>query len=124
MRLLFDESPLIKWQVDLDSRGTDLRVEMVFQTAVSGTIKAGMPFDTVIRPQVDDDLLPRKLPADLAGVLLGQRELNQVTMFPFHDYVSVSDGDTAVTLLAKGLRGYRAEADGAIIIPFAAPCSG
>jgi alpha-mannosidase len=117
VRLLFDESPLIKWQIDLDSRGTDLRVEMVFQTAVSGTIKAGMPFDNVIRSQVDDDLLPRKLPADLASVLLGQRELNSVTMFPFQDYVSVSDGDTAVTMLAKGLRGYRGEADGLIIMP-------
>jgi hypothetical protein len=41
----FDRSPLVRWQVELDSRGTDLRVEMVFATAQHGAIWAGMPFD-------------------------------------------------------------------------------
>ena len=117
VRLTFDESPLLKWQIDLDSRGSDLRVEMVFRTAVTGQITAGMPFDNVVRPVVDDDLLPRKLSPELSSVLLGQRELNSVSMFPFHDFVAVTDGETAVAVLAKGLRGYRATADGDIILP-------
>lgn len=31
--LTFDPSPVVTWQIDLDSRGTDLRVDMVFATA-------------------------------------------------------------------------------------------
>jgi alpha-mannosidase len=117
IRLIFDDSPLIKWEIDLDSRGKDFRVEMVFDTAVPGVINAGMPHDNVTRPVADTDLLPHDLPAELSPVLLGQRELNSVSMFPFHDYVSVQDAETAVTVLAKGLRGYRAEAGGILILP-------
>ncbi|MCA9949534.1 MAG: hypothetical protein KDE48_07815 [Anaerolineales bacterium] len=120
--LTFDETPLLKWQIDLDSRGSDLRVEMVFKTAVGGQIAggqitAGMPFDNVLRPIVDDNLLPRDLPPELRSMLLGQRELNSVSMFPFHDFVAVADGKTAVAVLAKGLRGYRATANGDIVLP-------
>ncbi|MBK9613833.1 hypothetical protein [Candidatus Amarobacter glycogenicus] len=49
IRLIFDHSPLLRWQVDLDSRGTDLRVEMTFATGLPGDIAAGMPFDVVSR---------------------------------------------------------------------------
>ncbi|MCO5195789.1 MAG: hypothetical protein M9930_21220 [Anaerolineae bacterium] len=117
MQLLFDESPLLKWHIDLDSCGTNLRVEMMFKTALTGNIHAGMPFDTVQRPTVDDSLLPRQLPPELSAVVLGQRELNAVEMFPFHDYVAVSDEEATVAVLAKGLRGYRIAGDGDIVLP-------
>lgn len=110
----FDRSPLVRWQVHLDSRGSNLRVEMRFATARPGAVWAGMPFDAVPRPLADEELLPRQLPPDLAGVLLGQRELNRVTTFPFHDYVAVGDGAGAAVVFARGLHAYSAAAGGVI----------
>lgn len=114
VRLAFDPSPLIQWQVDLDSRGSDLRVELVFETAVTGTILAGMPFDVVERPAVDTDLLPRQAPAELANLLLGQREVGAVTTFPFHDFVAISGDRGAVAILAKGIHAYAAGEEGTV----------
>ncbi|MDX1523209.1 MAG: hypothetical protein R3264_16400, partial [Anaerolineae bacterium] len=66
IRLIFDSSPLLRWQVDLASRGTDFRVDMVFETAQAGEIYAGMQFDVVRRPVADTDLLPRQLEPTMA----------------------------------------------------------
>ncbi|MFQ5611242.1 MAG: hypothetical protein ACE5H9_03825 [Anaerolineae bacterium] len=114
VRLIFDRTPLLRWQVDLDSRGTDFRVELVFETAQSGEIYAGMPFDVARRPPLDKDLLPRQLEKGLAKVLLGQRELEAVKTFPFHDFVAISDGTSSAVVFAKGLHAYQAEEDGTI----------
>lgn len=114
VRILFDRTPLIRWQVELDSQGVDFRAELVFQTAQTGWVYAGMPFDVVQRPAVDTDLLPRRLEPELTGVLLGQRELEAVRTFPFHDFVAISDGVSTAAVLAKGLRAYRADDDGTI----------
>ncbi len=116
VRLHFDQSPLLRWQIDLDSRGTDLRVEMVFETAQQGDIFAGMPFDVVQRPETDSDLLPRQLPVELANVLLGQRELGAVSTFSYHDFVAVSNAETTVAILAKGIHAYAAFADGTVTL--------
>ncbi len=114
VRLHFDGSPLIRWTVDLDSRGTDLRVDLIFETSKQGDIFAGMPFDVVQRPAVDDDLLPRELPSELADVLLGQRELGVVSTFPFHDFVALSDENGSVAVLSKGTRAYAADEQGTL----------
>ena len=118
VHLAFDSSPLIRWTIDLDSRGTDLRVDMVFETGKTGPIHAGMPFDAVQRPAVDDDLLPRDLPDELAAVLLGQRELGVVSSFPFHDFVALSDDDDSkngtVAVLSKGTRAYAVDEAGTL----------
>lgn len=116
VRVHFDRSPLVRWQVDLDSRGTDLRVEMSFATGQPGAIWAGMPFDVAPRAPRDQDLLPRQLPPELAAVLLGQRELNAVTTFPFQDFVAVDDGAATAAVLARGLRAYRADEAGTITL--------
>ncbi|NOX63057.1 MAG: hypothetical protein GXP42_14110, partial [Chloroflexi bacterium] len=78
VRLIFDDSPLIRWLVELDSRGVNFRVEMRFETGHDGVIRAGMPFDRVERPWLDDDFLPRELDEPLNSVLLGQREVEAV----------------------------------------------
>lgn len=121
VRLRFDPSPLIRWEVELDSRGTDLAVEMHFQTAIElgaqGRVAAGMPFDVVNRPSADTDLLPRTVEPELASILLGQRELNTVTTFPFHDFVAVTDGRRTVAVLARGLHAYAADTEGGIHLP-------
>ena len=114
VRLTFDETPLLRWQVDLDSRGTDFRVDLAFKTGLSGDVYAGMPFDVIERPTVDKDLLPRQLDQKLAAVLLGQRELGEVRTFPFHAFVAISDGSSSAAIMAKGIRAYQADDDGTI----------
>src|SRR5690606_16095465 len=42
VRLRFDGSPLLRWEIELDSQGANLRVEVDFATGLSGTIHAGM----------------------------------------------------------------------------------
>ena len=117
LRLTFDQSPLIRWQIELDSRGTDFRVDLDFDFRKPAAVYAGMPFDTVRRATVDQDLLPRQLEEDLAAVLLGQRELGAVRTFPFHDFVALSDGLSSAAVLAKGLHAYRADESGCLTFP-------
>jgi hypothetical protein len=114
VRLRFDPSPLLKWEIQLDSRGTDLRVEMAFETSVIGERFAGMPFDLVLRPVADTALLPRQLPDELSSVLLGQRELGSVSTFPFQDILAISDGETTASIFAKGLHAYTADEKGTV----------
>ena len=114
IRLYVDDSPLVRWQIDLDSRGTDLRVELVFATGQPGAVFAGMPFDVVQRPVADTDLLPRQLPAALGNVLLGQRELGSVTTFPLHEFVALAAEDRCTAVLAKGIHAYTATESGTV----------
>lgn len=114
LRLTFDRSPLIRWEIELDSRGTDFRVEMDFETAKRGQVRAGMPFDVVARPFADRDLLPRQAGERLGAVLLGQRELGEVRTFPFHEFVAVTDESGTAAVFARGLHAYEAGEDGRI----------
>jgi alpha-mannosidase len=116
VRLSFDPSPLIKWQVELEPRGVDYRLEMLFETGRVGQVYAGMPFDIVPRPLSDEDLLPRQLEGQLAKILLGQRELGAASTFPFQDFVAVTGEATTTAVLAKGLHSYQAAEDGSISI--------
>jgi alpha-mannosidase len=117
VRLTFDHSPLLKWEIDLDSRGTNLRVDLLFETGQPGReIVAGMPFDVVQRPFADTDLLPRQLPQELQTVLLGQRELNRVSSFPMHDFVALTNEEKMTAILAKGIRSYAATESGIIAL--------
>jgi alpha-mannosidase len=120
VHLFLDQTPLVRWQVDLDSRGADFRVDMVFETAQRGQVYAGMPFDVVQRPTIDRDLLPRQLETGLAHpldrVLLGQRELVAVKTFPFHDFVALSDGTSTAVVFARGVHSYQADLSGCITI--------
>jgi|Deesub1362A_J573_1020465.scaffolds.fasta_scaffold01908_6 alpha-mannosidase len=113
-RLHFDPSPLVRWSLELDSRGCDFRVEMLFDCGHEGQVYAGMPYDVVARPFVERDLLPRELPRELAGVLMGQREVDQVATFPFHDFVALQGAERTSAVLARGLRAYQAEKGGTI----------
>lgn len=110
IHLIFDPSPLVRWQIDLDSTGADLRVEVRFETACQGEVWAGMPFDLAHRFEVDADLLPRQPSPELSSILLGQREINEVRTFPFHDLVAISTRQSSSVVFARGLHAYRAEA--------------
>jgi alpha-mannosidase len=109
-----DVEPVLRWQIDLDTRGTNFSVELVYETGIAGQVFAGMPFDVVARVSADTDLLPRQLDPDLANVLLGQRELNAVRTFPFQEYIAISDGDRSAAVLAQGVNSYRATDDGTL----------
>ena len=116
VRIILDSDPLIRWEVDLDSHGTDFRVELVFATGLTGQVWAGMPFDVVKRPFADTDLLPRDVGNGMDKVFMGQRELNEVRSFPFHDFVAVEAEETTAVVFAKGLNCYRAYEDGRLAI--------
>jgi alpha-mannosidase len=112
--LQFDLSPVVTWTIALDTRGTDLRIELVVDTGLRGERYAGMPFDLVPRPARDDNLLPRQLPENLAQVLLGQRELGSVDTFPFQEMLALAEGDVTAAILARGLHAYAADDQGTV----------
>lgn len=114
--ITIDESALLKWQIVLDSRGANFRCDLVYELGVAGPIFAGMPFDVIEREPIDTDLLPHTPDPALTNILLGQRELNQVTTFPFQEYVARHDGSQTVALFAKGLQSYTASADGTLAL--------
>jgi alpha-mannosidase len=116
VHLTFDQSPLIGWQIELDSKGTDFRVDFVFETGLPGRVYAGMPFDVVERPAVDRNLMPRQLDESLADVLVGQRELIENRTFPFQEFVAVSDEARTAAVLASGLHSYEADDNGTLSI--------
>ena len=116
VRLYFDQSPLLRWTIDLDSHGTNFSVDMVFETNQKGTVFAGMPFDVVQRPTSDANLLARDVDPKLSKILLGQREVGEVRTFPFHDFVAISDNATTAIVLAKGVYAYQADDNGKIVV--------
>lgn len=116
VRLHFDQSPLVRWSIDLDSQGSNFSVDMVFATNQRGPVRAGMPFDIVQRPAVDSDLLPREVDPVLTKILLGQRELGEVRTFPFHDLVSITGETETALILAKGIYAYQAHEDGQMAV--------
>lgn len=116
VRVLFDDSALIRFQVELDSHGCDFRVDLVFETGLQGEIQAGMPFDIATRPPADRNLLPAELDEPLNSVLIGQRELGSVELFPFHDFVAYSTGAVTAAVLARGLHAYQADGEGRIAL--------
>jgi alpha-mannosidase len=118
VRVQFDPSPIVRWTVILNSRGTNLRVDICFDSGLAGEMLLGMPFDFVQRPaEADTDLLPRQLQGDLAAILLGQRELQAVNTFPFQGFVAQQDGEQTAVILADGLRAYTIDGTGKLRLP-------
>jgi alpha-mannosidase len=113
----FDRSPILRWTINLDSRGADLRVDLAFESGLTEGIQAGMPFDCVPRGGADADLLPRQLDGDLASILLGQRELGTVATFPFQEYLALCGGDQTAAIFARGLRAYTVDGPGRVRLP-------
>ncbi|MGH1492889.1 MAG: hypothetical protein ACRBK7_26425 [Acidimicrobiales bacterium] len=117
VRFRFDDGPVIHANMDLDSDGTGFRVDLEFETGVEADrALAAMPLDLVERPHVDTHLLPPDLDAELAAVLMGQREVTSVEDFPFHDFVALQNQDRSVAVLAKGLRSYRSSDAGLLSV--------
>jgi len=113
----FDSGPVIDFTITLDTTGTDFRVDARVQSGLpAATVYAGMPFDVVERTHDDEDLLPLEIDRELAGILMGQREVGTITEFPFHGFVAFS-GDAATRgVLAQGIRSYLSDASGTIAV--------
>lgn len=122
VRATFDDSAVIKLSIDLDSTGVGFNLDMVFETSLVGQIHAGMPFDDTVRSAEDTNLLPTVLEPELTRVLMGQREVDSVTAFPFHGYVAIEGPTSTASVLARGLRSYQADAQGAIKITLRRSC--
>ncbi|MEM9775622.1 MAG: hypothetical protein AAF902_13660, partial [Chloroflexota bacterium] len=116
VRYTFDPSPLVGVEIELDSRGVNFHVEMLFESSINGGIVAGMPFDRVNRPINDSDLLPRKLDDSLSKIMMGQRELNVMNTFPMHSFVGMVDSQKAAVVFSKGIRSYRSFDNGKLAI--------
>ena len=117
MRFRFSQGRTVELDIGLDSNGTGFIAEMIFHPGRFGTVLAGMPFDVVERKPSDTELLGHEIDPRLARVLMGQREVGEVSTFPFQDFVASFDGSRSVVVHARGLRAYRAMPDGAIALP-------
>ena len=115
VQIIVAANSLVRFEINLNSTGSEFRVEMLFETGLAGSVFAGMPFDVVKRPYADYDLLPREV-GDRAKIFMGQRELNEVRSFPFHDFVAIDDGGRSAVVFAKGLNSYRAYEDGKLSV--------
>ncbi|PLV59950.1 alpha-mannosidase [Thermotoga sp. KOL6] len=107
-RIIFDETPLVKWNVTLITKGKNYKLSIIYETG-QGKILSKMPFDVVERAKEDDYLLPEVLPENLRGILLAARETGAVREFPFQGFIALYDGKFARSILAQGLREYWVE---------------
>lgn len=117
VRLRTSGSPTAELDIEIDSCGTGFIAELIVDPGRIGTLHAGMPFDIVERPATDTDLFGHDIDPGLARVLMGQREVGEVSTFPFHDFVASCDDGHSVIVHARGVRAYRAGHDGTIAVP-------
>ncbi|MYA74222.1 MAG: hypothetical protein F4Y27_06065 [Acidimicrobiaceae bacterium] len=117
MRFRFSHTKTVELEIDIDSRGTDYIAELLVAPGQGGTVLAGMPFDVVQRETIDTELFGHEIDVGLARVLMGQREVDEVTTFPFQDFVASFENGRSVIVHARGLRAYRVDDEGVIAIP-------
>ncbi|MEM7275575.1 MAG: hypothetical protein AAF547_21040, partial [Actinomycetota bacterium] len=117
IHLRVDDGPVIESTIDLDSDGTGYRLDLEFDTGVEAdTALAAMPFDLVERGHVDTDLFETAIDDELAGLLMGQREVGKVDEFPFQDLVALRGSAGTRAVLAKGIRSYGSSPTGLLSI--------
>ena len=117
VKIIMDPTPIIKWEVEIDSKGSDFNVCAVFDLAQKiEQLLVGMPFDVVSRQCQDTDLLPRQVNYQTQKMLLGQRDLVKTVKFPFHDFVASSRNGMIKAVFAQGIREYQADEKGKIYL--------
>lgn len=112
-RVVFDESPFVKWQLRATFLGKNYK--LIFATHTynkDAKVFAKMPFEIVERRRkeeiehVNDDLKLKK-------VLLAAREEGIIKEFPFQGFVAISDTKTTA-VMARGLHEYQVSDEGLI----------
>ncbi|MEA3357202.1 MAG: hypothetical protein U9Q67_02110 [Patescibacteria group bacterium] len=116
VNITFDQTPLIKWKIDMDSLGTDFNIKMKFKNIKHKKVLAGMQYDIVERDYEDKDLMPKEIDDEIMKIVIGQREINSVENFPFHDFVILEDDEVVNVILANGLRDYVCREEGQVEI--------
>ncbi|MEM7339241.1 MAG: hypothetical protein AAF467_11365 [Actinomycetota bacterium] len=109
LRARVTAAPTVELMLDLDTGGTGFIVEFDVATGLDGPVTAAMPFEFVQRNEADTDLLPTTLSDEMTQVLMGQREVDRVSTFPFQDHVARSDGAATAIVHARSLRSYRSD---------------
>ncbi|HBT39271.1 MAG: alpha-mannosidase [Pseudothermotoga sp.] len=111
-RIIFDESPLIKWNMTVHCRGRNYLLSFVTESFNRDSrVFAKMPFDVAERDRIDADLLPTNGEEKLNRVLLAAREVGSIRKFPFHGFVALQ-GEKTLAVMAKGVHQYEVDEEG------------
>lgn len=115
-RIVFDETPLVKWFLTVESSGKNYLLSFVTKTKDRDSkVLAKMPFDVVERNRIDEDLLPLDINGELSSVLLAAREVGSIRKFPFQGFVALQSEKTTA-IMAKGVHQYGVNEEGDIEI--------
>jgi alpha-mannosidase len=114
-KIFLCQSPVVDWQMTVDSRGTDYRLRVCYDTQdAHSPVYAKMPFDILERPREDKNYYSAEIPVDLEPLLLAAREVNSVKDFPFQGFVTLAGIRNTRAVFARGLREYAVDHDGTI----------
>ncbi|WP_041082122.1 glycoside hydrolase family 38 N-terminal domain-containing protein [Thermotoga profunda] len=115
-KVIFDQSPLVKWQMITDLNGKNYVLSFVTKTFdTDSKVLVKMPFEIVERKRIDEDLLDLDAGHELNSVLLAAREVEPVRKFPFQGFVALSN-DRTKAVMAKGVYQYEVDECGDIKI--------
>ncbi len=115
-RIIFDESPLVKWNIIVHASGRNYLLSFVTKSFDrTSKVFAKMPFDVVERDRIDTDLLPHDAGQKLNRVLLAAREVGSIRKFPFQGFVALQ-GEKTLAVMAKGVHQYEVDEEGDVKI--------
>lgn len=115
-RIIFDESPLVKWNIIVHASGRNYLLNFITKSFDrTSKVFAKMPFDVVERDRIDTDLLPQNAGKNLNSVLLAAREVGSIRKFPFQGFVALQ-GEKTLAVMAKGVHQYEVDEEGDIKI--------
>lgn len=115
-KVIFDQSPLVKWYINVDLHGKNYLLSFITKTFdTDSKVLAKMPFEIVERKRVDEDLLGIDAKHMLNSVLLAAREVGSIKKFPFQGFVALSSNKT-VAVMARGVHQYEVDKNGDIKI--------
>ncbi len=115
-RIIFDESPLVKWNIIVHASGRNYLLSFVIKSFDrTSKVFAKMPFDVVERDRIDTDLLPHDAGQKLNRVLLAAREVGSIRKFPFQGFVALQ-GEKTLAVMAKGVHQYEVDEEGDVKI--------
>ncbi len=103
--LLFDDTPLLRYNIHVENRAKNHRFKMVFPTQIENPrITAHMPFEYVDRPEFIDNSRP--IPFKFSRIFIGARECSKDYEFPMGDFVSLSKDGASLSIFPRGLKEY------------------
>ncbi len=115
--IILDQSPLVQWRLAIDTRGTNYRLRMAYETGdEKSAVFARMPFTIDRRLRRDANYFGAEIPEALRPVLLAAREVGSVDDFPFQGFVALTNETGTQAILARGLREYQVDKSGTILV--------